>query len=255
MKDVERRPFLYFYRMKYSSDPYKEDLFGRAIWDYVRGEPADIITWTSITPPEILRTGYLFRTYDEMPAHEKVALELARGKILDVGAGSGVHSLHLQSTGKRVTALERSRYACMAMDAQGVRDIREADFFYFSPGEKFDTVLLLMNGGGIMGTLDRAEDFFLKLWQLLSGEGQVLIHMSDISYVYYAYDKPLPLDRYYGEVMFYLKYKGMCGKPFPWLYFDTETFRHIAAAYGFDTETVKYDIDGDVLVRAVKRKF
>jgi SAM-dependent methyltransferase len=238
--------------MDFSGKTLYEDLFGLAIWDYVRGEPEDIITWTSLTPPEILRVDYLFRTYDAMPAHEKIALEMASGKILDVGAGSGVHSIHLQNIGKRVTALERSEYACMAMEAQGVRDIRKADFFRFSPGEKFDTILLLMNGGGIMGTLDRAEDFFLKLRLLLADDGQVLIHMSDISYVYYAYDKPLPLHKYYGEVMFYLKYKNRCGEPFPWLYFDTETFRRVAGAYGFASEIIKYDAEGDVLVKAVK---
>ncbi len=237
--------------MNFSENLHK-DLFGLAIWDYVRGKPHDIITWTSLTPPEILRTSYLFRKYDDMPPHEKIALDLAYGKILDVGAGSGTHSLYLQNIGKRVTALDRSAYACMAMDALGVRDIRNEDFFRFSPGERYDTVLLLMNGGGIMGTLDKAEDFFLKLWQLSAPGGQILIHMSDISYVYYAYDKPLPLHHYYGEVTFYLKYKDMCGEPFPWLYFDTDTFGRLSRRFGFGIQILKYDPDGDVLVKMFK---
>ncbi len=228
------------------------DLFGRAMWDYVRGEPENLITWTSISPPEILRIDYLFRNYDQMPAHEKIALEMSYGRILDVGAGSGIHSKYLQSIGKTVTALDKSEYACLAMEAQGIRNIVNEDFFGYSPGRKFDTILLLMNGGGIMGTLERAEDFFLRIRHLLNENGQVLIHMSDISYVYYVYNKPLPLDHYYGEVTFYLKYKNMCNESFPWLYFDPHTFGHLAEKYGFETQIVKYDTEGDILVKMFK---
>jgi len=233
--------------------PEEKDLLGLAILDYVQGRPRDLITWTTVSPPEILRTSYLFRTFEDMPPHERLALSMARGHILDVGAGSGTHSLHLQNRGHRVTALEISPRACEAMDLRGVRDIRRADFFTFDPGVRYDTVLLLMNGAGIMGTLDRAEDFFLRLHSLLAPDGQVLLHTSDISYVYYAYDIPLPLHRYYGEVEFRIKYGDICGEPFPWLYFDEHTLGRLAALYGFDSQILRYDEAGDTLIRLTKR--
>jgi len=229
------------------------DLLGYALLRHVMGERKDMITWTNISPPEILRTSYFFRSYREMPPHERMALQLARGKILDVGAGSGTHSLHLQSSGKDVTALERSAYACEAMDLQGVNKIVHGDFFLYDPGIRYDTILLLMNGAGIMGTLDRAEDFFLQLYRLLAPGGHAFIHMSDISYVYYAYDKPLPLDRYYGEVTFYIKYGQICGDPFPWLYFDPFTFGQYASRYGFVPHILTEDPAGDVLVQLHKK--
>ncbi len=236
-----------------SRNQIEKDLFGYAIWQYSLGNRENIITWTSITPPEILRVDYLFRKFEQMPEHERLALRMSNGRILDVGAGSGTHSLYLQSKGKEVYALDRSFFACKAMENRGVENIINGDFFTVDVEKKFDTVLLLMNGGGIMGTLDNSAVFFHKLKSILNPDGQVLVHMSDISYVYFAYNLPLPLHKYYGEVMFYIKYSGYCGKPFPWLYLDTETFENLATQYGFKTEILMHENEGDTLVRMIKK--
>ena len=72
------------------------DLFGKAILDYQLGNyTEDIITETSISEEDILPLPYLFRNYDEMPKIEQKALQMAKGKVLDVGCGSGSHSLYL----------------------------------------------------------------------------------------------------------------------------------------------------------------
>jgi SAM-dependent methyltransferase len=190
-----------------------------------------------------------------MPVHEKTALQLCEGRILDVGAGSGVHSLELQKAGKDVTALEKSPYASRAMRLRGVEKVVEKDFFNFRTDRPFDTLLFLMNGAGIMGTMARVEAFFSKIDELLAPGGKVLLHTSDISYVYFAYDLPLPPDRYYGEVMFYLKYKHMCGEPFPWLYFDAETFKDLCRKYGFEAKVTEYDREGDILMEIKRNRY
>ena len=50
----------------------------------------------------------LFRDYDSMPPLEHHALDLVKGRTLDVGAGAGCHSLVLQERGIDVDAIDIS---------------------------------------------------------------------------------------------------------------------------------------------------
>ena len=225
-----------------------KDLFGRALWDYVRGQGRDMITWTSLTPPEILRTAYLFRTYDQMPGHERMALQLARGRILDIGAGSGSHTLWLQEQGADVYAVDASRLACRTMERRGVRRRLWADVFRYKPGRRFDTLLMLMNGAGMAGRRSEGARLF-ELWmRLLAPGGQVLVHTSDIAYVYAAYDLAFPADSYYGDVRFYLKYGRQC-TVFDWVYWAPGDLLADARAFGFHGQTLYRDEWGDALLR------
>ncbi len=234
----------------YSTDmtEYHNDLFGLAIRDYLAGRPHDLISWTSVSPPEIFRTAYLFRSFENMPVHERVALLMSEGKILDVGAGAGSHVLALQEAGSRVTALERSALAVKAMKKRGVNNILHTDFFEMPEHEKFDTLLFLMNGAGMVESLQRMPAFFKKIRSVLNKEGKALIHFSPVDYIYEMFGLTFPQERYYGEVMFYLKYKHLCQRPFPWIYFDRETFYRWAVEAGFHFEIViEEEATGDYL--------
>jgi 2-polyprenyl-3-methyl-5-hydroxy-6-metoxy-1,4-benzoquinol methylase len=73
-----------------------KDLFGKAILDFqTNNSPKDIITETNISDADEMSVAYLFRDYNEMPKLEQKALQLAKGKVLDVGCGAGSHSLYL----------------------------------------------------------------------------------------------------------------------------------------------------------------
>lgn len=87
------------------------DLFGKAILDYqTNNTPQDLITETSISEEDAMSVAYLFRSFDKMPKLEQLALQLAKGKILDVGCGAGSHSLYLQNTlNLDVTAIDISK--------------------------------------------------------------------------------------------------------------------------------------------------
>ena len=162
-----------------------KDLMGRAIWDYFYQEnPEDLQTETSISELDDLPVSYLFRNYKEMNALEKKALDLSFGKVLDVGAGAGSHSLYLQN--KRnldVAALDISPKSIEICKARGVKNAVCEDFLKFS-NDKFDTILLLMNGTGIFQSLKNLDQYLQKLKNLISENGQILLDSTDILYMY-----------------------------------------------------------------------
>ena len=195
----------------------------------------------------------LFRKYEDMPEIERKALDMATVKTLDVGAGSGCHSLVLQEKGIDVTAIDISPLSVETMKERGVKNVMEQDFFTMQG--KYDTILMLMNGIGIVGTLERLPKFFRQLDNILAPGGQVLCDSSDISYVFEdendMIDIPNEMD-YYGEHSFRMQYKDTIGEPFDWLYIDADTLKEKAAKNGYVVEVVAEGNHYDYLARITK---
>jgi SAM-dependent methyltransferase len=218
-----------------------KDLFGQAILDYqTQNTPEDLVTETNISEADEMSVAYLFRTYQEMPKIEKKALQLAKGKILDVGCGAGSHSLYLQQKGFDVTAIDISPNAIKACQLRGVKDARVQHLLELE-NEQFDTILLLMNGTGIFGTLAETSKYLQKLKSLLTPNGQILIDSSDIIYMFDQDEDGafmVPADGYYGELTFNVSYKGQTEDSFPWLYLDYNTLQNAVHANGLECELV-----------------
>ncbi|WP_333599856.1 class I SAM-dependent methyltransferase [Flavobacterium sp.] len=218
-----------------------KDLFGKAILDFqTNNSPEDLITETNISEADDMSVDYLFRNYQDMPKLEKKALQLAKGKILDVGCGAGSHSLYLQEKGFEVTAIDISANAVKACQLRGLSKAKVQNVLEVE-NEKFDTILLLMNGTGIFGTLAETSNYLLKLKSLLNPNGQILIDSSDIIYMFDDDEdggKWIPGDGYYGELTFTVSYKGETEEPFPWLYLDYNTLQNAAHANGLECELV-----------------
>ena len=214
------------------------DLMGRAILDYQTGnDPQDIVTETDISEPDVMPVAYLFRNFESMPEIEKRALGLCRGKILDVGCGAGSHALFLQEKGFDVSAIDISPLAVEACRLRGLKDVRVKNIMELS-GEKFDTLLLLMNGTGICGKIRNLVPFLLHIKSLLTDDGRILIDSSDIRYMYDTDDDGgiwLPADKeYFGQLRFEMAYKGKKELPFDWLYADQETLSAAAGIAGLE---------------------
>lgn len=216
------------------------DPIGQAISDYnQKRKPADIIVSSDLCDDDIIPVETLFRTYDEMPEIEQKAISLAKGKILDVGAGAGPHSIILKEKGMQVTAIDSSLGAVDFMKSIGLNAIK-SDFFNFSDGT-FDTILLLMNGIGIAGTLENLGPALLHAKSLLSSGGQILCDSSDVSYLYEDEDGSYWTDlnnAYYGNFKFQLHYKKHNSDPFEWLYVDYESLHKTAALCGFTCKRI-----------------
>ena len=190
-----------------------------------------------------------------MPEIERKALDIATGRTLDVGAGSGCHSLVLQEKGIDVTAIDISPLAVETMKDRGVQKVIEQDFFTLE-GQQYDTILMLMNGIGIVGTLERLPEFFRHLDKILAPGGQVLCDSSDISYVFEDETGMIEIPNemvYYGEHSFQMQYKDTIGEPFDWLYIDADTLREQAAKSGYAVEVVAKGEHYDYLARITKK--
>lgn len=217
--------------------PPHKDPMGAAIADYHRtGHAGTLRVFSSQFDEDEIPVDTLFRTYPEMPVIEQQALTLSQGRILDVGAGSGCHALALQEMGKEVTAIDISELSVEVMTQRGVRDARAVDFYDERLDGSFDTIVLLMNGSGIIGNIEGMERFFLRMKHLLAPDGCIYMDSSDLKYLFEEEDGSYLIDiadDYYGLVDFRMQYKQVKGDPFDWLYVDFDTLSYYAEQYGF----------------------
>lgn len=233
---------------------FMKDLFGKAILDYqTNNNPEDLLTETSISEEDVMSVAYLFRNYAEMPKIEQKALQLAKGKILDVGCGAGSHSLTLQNDRQLdVTSIDISENAIQACKLRGLKNVKVQDLMTLE-NDKFDTIIVLMNGPGICGKLKNLPKFLLKLKSLLNDGGQILMDSSDIIYMFDEDEdggKWIPTENeYYGETIFTITYKGEKEKPLDWLFLDYNTLQNGAFANGLQCELLLEGEHYDYLAR------
>ena len=243
-----------------------KDPMGAAILDFQKqGKAARLRVLSSMFEEDEMPVTHLFRSVPEMPVLEQKALQLAKGRVLDIGAGSGCHTLALQEKGLEVKAIDISPLSCEAMKLRGVKDAECINLFdpHLSSGNHsgenleqfeggFDTILLLMNGTGIAGKIEHLPDLFQRLKALLNPGGQILIDSSDLKYIYENEDGSFDINlngAYYGEVDYQMIYKNVKGDRFDWLYVDFPLLKSIAETCGLHGELVAEGDHYDYLAR------
>lgn len=251
-----------------------KDPMGAAILDYQKsGRAGRLRVLSSMFEEDEMPVKHLFRKVEEMPMLEQKALQLTKGRVLDIGAGSGCHTLALQEKGLEVKAIDISPLSCEAMELRGVKDAECINLFdeHLSSGNHseehqktlseenqkqfeggFDTILLLMNGTGIAGKIENLPALFLRLKALLNPGGQILIDSSDLKYIYENEDGSFDINlngAYYGEVDYQMIYKDVKGDRFDWLYVDFPLLKSIAETCGLHGELVAEGEHYDYLAR------
>ncbi|WP_148372377.1 class I SAM-dependent methyltransferase [Bacteroides bouchesdurhonensis] len=233
--------------------PAEKDPMGAAIADYFNHRKADRSrVFSSLFDEDEIPVKQLFRSMQVMPLLERAALQMAKGHILDVGAGSGCHALALQEMEKEVCAIDISPLSVDVMKKRGVKDCRLINLFDETFTESFDTILMLMNGSGIIGKLGNMPAFFQRMKRILRPNGCILMDSSDLRYLFEEEDGSMLIDLagdYYGEIDFQMQYKEIKGEPFDWLYVDFQTLSLYASECGFKAELVKEGKHYDYLAK------
>ena len=221
---------------------------GAAIYDFHKkgAGKGRLVVHSSMFDDDEIPVEDLFRTFDRMPALEQAALRMAEGSVLDVGAGSGCHSLALRAMGKEPVAIDISPLSVAVMKEMGI-DARLVNLYDESFTGQFDTILMLMNGSGIIGRLENMSYFFGRMKQILAPGGCVLMDSSDLRYLYEDEEGSFEIDlagEYYGLLDYQMEYVPsnspvtVLGEPFDWLYVDFDTLAFYAEQNGFSAELV-----------------
>lgn len=199
----------------------KADIQGKALLDYFLGkEEVHLILHTSYGVVEEMPVDVFFRDREDFSKLERIALKNCRGTVLDVGAGAGSFALELKQEGLPVKALEYSPLTCHVMRQRGVQEVVQADIWQYHE-ERFDTLLLMMNGLGLAGKLKQLPAFLSRLKELMKPGGQIICDSSDITYLYAG--TGLPEEDYFGEIQYCYEYEEEEGEWFNWLYVDPAT--------------------------------
>lgn len=224
-----------------------KDIHGRAIRDYYQKKaPARLTLHTSYGQSEEMPVAVFFREEEDLSVLENLALIECQGKILDIGAGAGAHALMLQARSMEVYAMENSPACVEVMRQSGVVHVIAQD--YRMHHQRYDTLLVLMNGLGLAGKRSSVCPFLKKLSGLLNPGGQILIDSSDISYLHEDGDW-VPDQEYFGNIRYQYEYRGSKGDWFDWVYMDQQALSQEVAQAGMHLEVLHTDENDQYLAR------
>lgn len=218
--------------------PLEPDLFGWVLYDCFQGRSTEYYLRRDDNLLERDSSLRYFRALDEMPAHHRCLLNHARGRVLDVGAGAGQHTLALQERGLAVTAIDSSPLAMEVCRRRGVADARIMDAFNLQLNESYDTVLFLGNTLGIAGTPDGLRALLGRLQEIVAPDGQILAEIND----YTTTNNPTHLryhqlnrerGRYPGTVGLRIEYEHRRGPDFDWLLPSLSDLRRLCGETGW----------------------
>lgn len=191
-----------------------------------------------------------FREPDEFTPLEREALELCGQRVIDVGAGAGPHTLALLRRGHEVLAVESHPAIAALLQDRGVPRVTIRPLAELPAGQA-DTVLLMMNGCGLAGTLEGLVPLLEAGRRLLAPGGRILADSTDPRQWLEADDPSIDSlrqdGRYGGEVQFQIEFDGERGDPFPFLYVDPESLREACIEAGLRLEELRSFEDGTYL--------
>jgi SAM-dependent methyltransferase len=228
--------------------------FGMALLAYFEGDTAaELIILRDDGERVSLPVSFFFRGLSEFTSIDNAAIDRCVGHVLDVGAGPGPHSLVLQRKGLPVTAVDVCPRAVDIMKKRGLMDVHCANIFEFQGG-RFDTLLMMGHGIGMVETIAGLDRFLTHAHGLLSEQGQVLLDSIDVRVTdnprHLAYQEAnRQAGRYIGEIRVQFEFQGKKGPQCGWLHVDAETVKEHAESAGWRCEVVVQEKSGDYLSR------
>jgi SAM-dependent methyltransferase len=213
---------------------FPKDPLGAAINDFNHCQKTqNIIVKSDLCDDDVIPVAYLFRSYEMMPKIEQTAINMCEGSILDVGAGTGCHSLILKEKGMKVLSIDTSKGCVDHMNSKGLNAQHIGLLELTEP--RFNTVLVLMNGLGLAGELENLDKFISHLKSLLLPNGKILCDSTDIKFMYENEDGSVWVDlnsAYYGEMKFNMQYNNIESGWFPWVYVGQDKLKECCDKLG-----------------------
>lgn len=208
-----------------------------------------LLYWSDLRPrqPEALPAEMFFRGAAEMPRLERYALEHCHrlgGRVLDVGAGAGSHVAALQAMGLDAEGVDIDPQAVEVMQLRGLT-ARCCSLWELKDLSAYDTVLLLMNSAGAVGTLSYLRDFFAQMFWAMAPHGRVLLDVSPPNWeeVHAASSlRHRPSDRFparsfregeWAILRCRLSFGDVMGQPFPLLFVEPGMVTRAATQAGW----------------------
>ncbi len=233
--------------------------FGLALMDYYNGkEVGELIMHRDDGLKDEHPVVYYFREPTDFSLIEKDALKMCKGKVLDIGAGVGPHSLELQKLGMNVFSIDVSQHVCNIMKKRGLKNVECISFYEFCDmhKEKFDTILLLGRSIGFVETLNGLKKFLNQSKSVLNQNGNIIFDSTDIrsttKSIHLAYQKKNQDEgRYLGEIRLQMEYNGLLGDYFQILHVDPDVLEDIVLESGLKSEFVIKE-ESSYLVRIFK---
>lgn len=195
-----------------------QDPFGKALLEYFlkrENSSYQVIREDGLISEEPVE--FYFRDYRDWPHYEREVLEEAKGRVLDIGAGAGRHSLWLQEKGMEVYAIDTSPLAVEVMKRRGLKntyvmDVKNLNF----PNNHFDTILMLYNNFGLGGNIQETIGILNKLHGISTPQAKILATIRDPTQTtekrhldYQFLNKKR--ERHPGQIMLRIEYKDETG--------------------------------------------
>ena len=237
----------------------KQDAFGQAMWDHAHGTTAwevverdDGFVGLSLGPAAYLAE------FKDWPAHQRNAIVLARGRVLDVGCGAGRVALHLQKKGLDVTGVDVSPLAIKVCRKRGLKKARAMSITQLSARMGlFDTIVMYGNNFGLFGSFRRARWLLRRLRHMTSPGAGIIAESRDP----YATAVPEHLayhrrnrrrGRMAGQLRIRIRYKTYATPFYDCLLVSKREMRQIVAGTGWRIART-FDAPGSIYVAVLEK--
>jgi len=175
-----------------------------------------------------------FSEYDEWGKTEQKTIDVAKGRVLDIGCGAGRHSIYLQEKGLDITGIDNSPGAIEVCNLRGLKkavNYSIGEIEKFEP-DSFETILMLGNNFGLFGGPNRAKELLKKMHRITTSEAQIIVgtlnpYMTDDEAHLKYQKRNAKLGRMTGQIRLRVRYGIHLGEWFDYLFVSPEEMEAI----------------------------
>ena len=218
----------------------RQDAHGHAMYDAYRGKGGYEVDERDDGFVGILESARVYLAeYKDWPPHEKRAIALASGRVLDVGCGAGRNALHLQKRGLDVLGIDISPLAIKTCRLRGLAQAKVMSITEVGPKlGTFDTIVMYGNNFGLFGSFKRARWLLRRFRRMTSDEARIIAETVD------PYQTDEPCHRAYqksnrgrgrmgGQVRVRVRYQTYASPWFDYLLVSKKEMRTVVAGTGW----------------------